>query len=78
MKNFTPFLLLGFIVWIIIHNQLTAYLRLATTLNWNIMPPKILQATGASATGASAISSAFGAGNIMGDIFDALPQALKL
>ena len=76
MRGFTPYLLLGFIVWVAIHNQLAAFMKLATTINWNIAPPAIL-ADSASATGASAISSVLGSsgggGGIMGDVVKALP-----
>ena len=68
MRGFTPYLLLGFIVWVAIHNQLAAFMKLATTINWNITPPAIL-ADSASATGLSALS-------IMGNLIKDAPVAL--
>ena len=68
MRGFTPYLLLGFIVWVAIHNQLAAFMKLATTINWNITPPAIL-ADSASATGSWVLS-------VMGNLIKDAPAAL--
>ena len=68
MRGFTPYLLLGFIVWVAIHNQLASFMKLATTINWNITPPAIL-ADSTAATGSSALS-------VMGNLIKDAPAAL--
>jgi hypothetical protein len=69
MKNFTPFLLIAFILWVAFKDQLSQYLTLATTINWHIQLPWIFGGSSAQGGGSSAQGgNGGGGGGVLGAI----------
>lgn len=72
MKNFTPYLLLAFVIWVAMRGSLQSYVALATHLNWHVQLPAFLSASGGTASGGAASSSAGSASSSGGGAASAL------
>jgi hypothetical protein len=76
MKNFTPFLLIAFILWVAFKDQLSQYLSLATTINWHIQLPWIFGGSGGSSAQGGKSGGGGGVLGAIGNEFGFVPSVL--